>query len=68
MKRQSFGAVMALWVAVSGVFASGSASADQPVAGPVPPARVLAIGGDVTEIVYALDQGHRLLARDSTST
>lgn len=68
MKRQSFGAVMALWVAASGVFASGSASADQPAAEPLPPAGVLAIGGDMTEIVYALDQGHRLLARDSTST
>ncbi len=30
--------------------------------------RVLAIGGSVTEIVYALDQGHRLIARDTTST
>ncbi|MEO9576464.1 MAG: ABC transporter substrate-binding protein [Tateyamaria sp.] len=29
---------------------------------------VIAIGGDVTEIVYALGQGHRLLARDATST
>lgn len=29
---------------------------------------VIAIGGDVTEIIYALDQGHRLLARDATST
>ena len=28
----------------------------------------IAIGGDVTEIVYALDQQHRLLARDATST
>lgn len=29
---------------------------------------VIAIGGDVTEITYALGQGHRLLARDATST
>ncbi|WP_299206142.1 ABC transporter substrate-binding protein [uncultured Tateyamaria sp.] len=29
---------------------------------------VIAIGGDVTEIIYALGQGHRLLARDATST
>ena len=29
---------------------------------------VIAIGGDVTEIVYALGQGYRLLARDATST
>lgn len=30
--------------------------------------RVLALGGSVTEIVYALGQGHRLIARDSTSS
>jgi iron complex transport system substrate-binding protein len=29
---------------------------------------VLSIGGSVTEIVYALGQAHRLVARDSTST
>lgn len=33
-----------------------------------PYADVLSIGGSVTEIVYALDQGHRLIARDTTST
>ena len=31
-------------------------------------ARILSIGGSVTEIVHALDQGHRLIARDTTST
>ena len=30
--------------------------------------RVLAIGGAVTEIIYALGEEHRLVARDSTST
>lgn len=30
--------------------------------------RVLSIGGSVTEIVHALGQGHRLVARDTTST
>jgi iron complex transport system substrate-binding protein len=30
--------------------------------------RVLSIGGSVTEIVYALGQGDRLIGRDSTST
>ncbi|MEM7172348.1 MAG: ABC transporter substrate-binding protein [Pseudomonadota bacterium] len=30
--------------------------------------RVLSIGGSITETVYALGQGHRLVARDSTST
>jgi iron complex transport system substrate-binding protein len=32
------------------------------------PARVVALGGAVTEIVYALGQGDRLVARDTTST
>lgn len=31
-------------------------------------ARVVAIGGSITEIVYALDQQHRLVARDTTSS
>lgn len=31
-------------------------------------AEVLAIGGAVTEIAFALGQGHRLVARDTTST
>lgn len=33
-----------------------------------PTARVLALGGSVTEIVYALGQGDRLIGRDTTST
>ena len=31
-------------------------------------ARLLSIGGSVTEIVHALGQGDRLVARDTTST
>ena len=31
------------------------------------PGNVISIGGSVTEIVYALDQQHRLIARDTTS-
>jgi ABC-type hemin transport system substrate-binding protein len=30
-------------------------------------ARVVALGGDTTEIVYALGEGHRLVGRDTTS-
>ena len=30
--------------------------------------RIVSIGGDVTEIVFALGQGGRLVARDTTST
>jgi len=33
-----------------------------------PAERVLSLGGAVTEIVYALGQGHRLVARDTTSS
>lgn len=35
---------------------------------PAPRGGVLSIGGSVTEIVYALGQGDRLIARDTTST
>ena len=30
--------------------------------------RIVSIGGDVTEIVFALGQGGRLVARDTAST
>jgi iron complex transport system substrate-binding protein len=33
-----------------------------------PAERVVSVGGSVTEIVYALGEGHRLVARDSTSS
>ena len=33
-----------------------------------PEGGIVAIGGSVTEIIYALDQQHRLVARDTTST
>ncbi|WP_010139117.1 heme/hemin ABC transporter substrate-binding protein, partial [Oceanicola sp. S124] len=32
------------------------------------PSRIVSIGGGVTEIVFALEQEHRLVARDTTST
>lgn len=51
-----WGAGVALWVS------AGSAQQANPHAD------VLSIGGSVTEIVYALNQGHRLIARDTTST
>ncbi|NSX56214.1 ABC transporter substrate-binding protein [Sulfitobacter algicola] len=50
-----WGAGTALWV---------SSSAAQQVDSN---ADVLSIGGSVTEIIYALDQQHRLVARDTTS-
>lgn len=52
-----FGAGVALWVS--------SSTAEQVVN---PHANVLSIGGSVTEIAYALGQGHRLVARDTTSS
>lgn len=38
-----------------------------PPASADPAQRILSIGGSVTEIVYALNQQHRLIARDTTS-
>ncbi len=37
-------------------------------AGADPAERIVSIGGSITEIVYELDQQHRLIARDTTST
>ncbi len=39
-----------------------------PIACADTPQRILSVGGAVTEIIYALDQQARLVARDSTST
>jgi iron complex transport system substrate-binding protein len=49
---------------LAGAFAFAAAAA---AAGTDPPARVVAVGGAVTEIVYALGAGDRLVAVDSTS-
>ena len=43
-------------------------SSDKPANAEKPDAKVLSIGGSVTEIIYALGQEHRLIARDTTST
>lgn len=51
---------LALPFVLSLVLAGPAAAAD--------PARILSIGGSITEIVYALGQGDRLVGRDSTST
>ncbi|MEH6523659.1 heme/hemin ABC transporter substrate-binding protein [Sulfitobacter sp.] len=59
-KRLAVGAVL-LAVAASGLLPSPAKSQT------VDTDRVLSIGGSVTEIVYALGQGHRLVARDTTS-
>ncbi|QAX32239.1 heme/hemin ABC transporter substrate-binding protein [Leisingera sp. NJS204] len=45
---------------VAAAFAGHAALAD-------PASRIVSVGGSVTEIVYALDQQHRLIARDTTS-
>ncbi|MEL6100315.1 MAG: ABC transporter substrate-binding protein [Pseudomonadota bacterium] len=57
MDRRSFLTIsLALGVTPAHLWSAGSAQ------------DVIAIGGDVTEIIYALGQGHRLVARDATST
>jgi len=49
-------------LALCGILAASQASAQETGE------RVIALGGAVTEIVYALGEGDRLVARDSTST
>lgn len=55
------------FICVSAVFAASSLDAAEPRSYPEA-RRVVAVGGSVTEIVYALGQQSRLVARDSTST
>jgi iron complex transport system substrate-binding protein len=65
MFRSILFAVLSLVPAVLGF--AGQAAADE-VSGPLPDAsRIVAIGGSVTEIFYALGEEKRLVARDSTS-
>lgn len=56
-------AVTAFWVVTFGAaIASNTISASEPQGG------VVTIGGSVTEIAFALGQGHRVVARDTTSS
>ncbi len=59
-----FARAFSIWVAacVMGVFVSAPAMAAE-----VKASRIVAIGGSVTEIVYALGEEGRLVGRDSTS-
>ncbi|WP_425038721.1 heme/hemin ABC transporter substrate-binding protein [Primorskyibacter sp. S187A] len=60
---------MAVFIGLFGALTAWMVSAEQPQAqAKSPEANVLALGGDITEIVFALGQGHRLVARDTTST
>lgn len=60
-RNRFVGKLCRLLVALVAVLPAPGALADGP-------ARVLALGGSVTEIVYALGQQDRLVARDTTST
>ena len=55
LRRGGAFAALLLWLVGSPAVAGG-------------PDRVLSLGGAVTEIVHALGEGHRLVARDATST
>ncbi|MCT4553240.1 MAG: ABC transporter substrate-binding protein [Pelagimonas sp.] len=67
MRRDGFAWLTGLWTALFCAFVGWSVSAQEDSVADMPP-DLLSIGGEVTEIVYALGQGHRLLARDTTST
>jgi len=54
-----------LWIVGLIGILSGCAEAPSPQ---LDEARIVSVGGDLTEIVYALDKGDQLIARDSTST
>ncbi|MDZ5699589.1 ABC transporter substrate-binding protein [Chelativorans sp. M5D2P16] len=50
------------------LFAHGAAAAEDLPDAFADSSRLVAIGGSLTEVVYALGEGERLVARDSTST
>jgi len=66
MTRLTFPGLLALLIGFFGVGLAWAPS--QPATAKEGPADVVSIGNAVTEIVYALGQQHRLVARDSTST
>ena len=61
MKKQGLAAVLLLSLGLGGNAGAEEASAL------ADPSRVVAIGGSVTEIFYALGAENKLVARDSTS-
>ncbi|RWM90591.1 MAG: hemin ABC transporter substrate-binding protein [Mesorhizobium sp.] len=60
--RMAVGATM--WLCVAFALPGRAAEATEAFADP---SRIAAIGGSITEIVFALGEQHRLVARDSTS-
>ncbi len=67
MTRASAYRFAAFFTAFVGAAVAWSVSVQNHAAAGNPHANVVSVGNAVTEIVYALDQGHRLVARDSTS-
>ncbi|WP_306113441.1 MULTISPECIES: hemin ABC transporter substrate-binding protein [unclassified Roseovarius] len=61
------GLVPAIMMSFMGAAIAVAVSNTQAQSGDNPHAEILSIGGSVTEIVYALGQEHRLVARDTTS-
>lgn len=57
--------IMARWLMTLCLFATGFAYAGEPAS--EIPQRVVSLGGSVTEIVFGLGQGHRLVADDASS-
>ena len=67
-KPDGFAAMMSVFIAMIGAAFAWSVSIQNHATASSPDADVLSIGGSVTEIIYALDQQHRLVGRDTTST
>ncbi|MFP7675196.1 hemin ABC transporter substrate-binding protein [Marivita sp. S0852] len=72
MSRQAcsdgFTIYMSMFIAMLGAAFAWSVSIQNHATASSPEADVLSIGGSVTEIIYALDQQHRLVGRDTTSS
>jgi iron complex transport system substrate-binding protein len=68
MNRRAAMQAAALLVATLVAGPGVSLAAEKPAGSEIDTARLVAIGGSITEIVYALGAGDRLVARDTTST
>lgn len=68
MRSLSSGAIAAIFTSLFGAAVALSVSFEAKAHGDGHEAEVLTLGAAATEIVFALEEGHRVVARDSTST
>ncbi|MGN6464788.1 MAG: heme/hemin ABC transporter substrate-binding protein [Rhizobiaceae bacterium] len=68
MNRRAVTSAAAVLIAAMATWPVTSLAGEKPAGPEIDTARLVAVGGSITEIVYALGAGGRLVARDTTST